>query len=163
MDAGPPDGSGPDHDAGPPRAPESDRLQLEVALLATAVTAPSEDVTVAGEPGRTVLVAVGDAGLRDYIGQCLRQRADLRVVEMRPGDDLLDVAYRLPADLVIADGSAIPNSAAPQNRPPLLLTGDDLSDVLHVSEGAGVAFLLQPFNARRLLDVVARLLGQASG
>jgi hypothetical protein len=26
-----------------------------------------------------------------------------------------------------------------------------------------MAFLLQPFNARRLLDVVASLLGQASG
>jgi len=163
MDAGLRDGSRPGHDAGPPRPPASDRLQLEVALLAAAATAPSGDVIADGKPGRTVLVAVGDAGLRDYIRQCLQRRADLRVLEMWPGDDPLDVACRLPADLVIADGSAIPKGAAPLNRPPLLLTGEELPDVLHVSEGAGVAFLLQPFNAQRLLDVVARLLDRASG
>jgi hypothetical protein len=88
--------------------------------------------------------------------------ADLHVVELRPGDDPLDVACRGPVDLVVADGSAIPDGVSPVNRPLLLLIGDERSDVLPISEGAGVAYLLQPFNAWRLLDVVARLLGQAA-
>jgi hypothetical protein len=162
MDAGPRDRSGPDHDAGLPGPPASDRLQLEVALLAAAAPAPPDDVRPDSEPGRTVLVAVGDAGLRDYIAQCLRQRPDLRVVEVRPGEDPFVGAHRLAADLVIADGLAIPNDATQASRTPLLLTRDEQSDAMHVSDGTAVAFLLQPFNARRLLDVVARLLGQGS-
>ena len=63
--------------------------------------------------------------------------------------------------LVIADGS--PDGAAPVNRAPLLLVGDELSEALPVREEAGMAILVQPFNTRRLLDVVARLLGQAPG
>jgi len=163
MDAGPRDGSRPGHDAGSllPRA--SDRLQLEVELLAAAATAPSDDGIAAVEPSRTVLLAVGDANLRDYIRQCLRQRADLHVVELRAGDDPLDVARRGPVDLVITDGWALPDGVAPGNRVPLLLIGDERSDVLPFGEGAGIAFLLQPFNAGRLLDMAARLLGQAGG
>jgi len=161
MDAGPRDGSRPDDDDGPPRPPASDRLQLEIALLAAAATEPSDDGIAAGEPGRTVLLAVGDADLREYIKQCLRQRADLRVVEPQPGDDPLNIGRRQPVALVIADGS--PDRAAPVNRTPLLLVGDELSEALPVREGAGIAFLVQPFNTRRLLDVVARLLGQAPG
>jgi len=162
MDAGPRDGSRPGHDAGPLLPRVSDRLQLEVELLAAAATAPSDDGIAAVEPSRTVLLAVGDANLCDYIRECLRQRTDLHVVELRATDDPLDVARRRP-DLVITDGSAIPDGVAPGNRPPLLLIGDERLDVLPVSEGAGIAFLLQPFNAGRLLDVVARLLGQAGG
>jgi hypothetical protein len=161
MDAGPRDGNRPDDDDGLPRPPASDRLQLEIALLAAAAPEPFDDGIGAGEPGRTVLLAVGDADLREYIKQCLRQRADLRVVEAQPGDDRLNVGQRQPVALVIADGS--PDGAAALNGPPLLLVGDELSEALPVREGAGMAFLIQPFNARRLLDVVARLLGQASG
>src|SRR5262245_30926521 len=161
MDAGPRDGSRPDHDAGPPRPPASDRLQLEIALLAAAANEPSDDRIAASEPSRTVLLAVSDADLREYIRQCLRQRTDLRVVEPQPGDDPLNVGRRQSVALVIADAS--PDGAAPLNRPPLLLIGDEPPEALPVHEGAGMAFLRQPFNARRLLDVVASLLGQASG
>jgi len=160
MDAGPRDGNRPDDDVGLPRPPASDRLQLEIALLAAASTEPSDDEIAAGESGRTVLLAVGDADLREYIKQCLLQRADLRVVEPKPGDDPVNVGRQTVA-LVIADGS--PDGAAALNRPPLLLVGDELSEALPIREGEGMAFLVQPFNARRLLDVVARLLGQASG
>ena len=144
----------PDHEAGPPRLPASERLRLEIELLA-ATTASSEDAATA-EPGRTVLVAVGDAGLREYIAQCLRQRADVRVVELRPGERHSHIGPREAVALVITDEHA--STAWSLHRPPLLLIGDEPSEELPLRERAGVALLSQPFNARQLLDVVARLL-----
>jgi len=48
------------------------------------------------------------------------------------------------------------------------VTGDELPDALPdalpVSDAARIAFLIQPFNARRLLDAVSRLVdGRAAG
>jgi hypothetical protein len=162
MDAGRRETTRPDDDAEAPRPATSDRLQLEIALL-SGVTSPNGDPTVAGEPTRIVLLAMADADLRDYITQCLEQRADLRVVESRPGDAPLEVARGLGAGLVIADVSAIAGDIPP-DRPPLIVTGDELPDALPVSDAARIAFLLQPFNARRLLDAVSRLVdGRAAG
>jgi hypothetical protein len=55
--------------------------------------------------------------LREYIKQCLRQRADLP--EPQPGDDPLNIGRRQLVALVIADGSL--DGATPVNRAPLLL------------------------------------------
>src|SRR5687768_1131476 len=156
MDVGRQETTRPDDTAQAPRPGTSDRLQLEIALLAGVVLSPNEDAAVAGESTRVVLLAMADADLRDYITQCLQERADLRVVEHRSGDAPLDVARRLSAELVIADVSAITGDIPP-DRPPLIVIGDELPDGLPVSDAARIAFLLQPFNARRLLDAVSRL------
>ena len=65
-----------------PAAGASDRLRLEVALLiaATALPSPAPEQPAAGAEARhTVLMVVGDAELRSYIGACLRERGDLCV------------------------------------------------------------------------------------
>ena len=156
MDVGRRETSGPDDAGDAARPATSDRLQLEIALLAGVATSPNDDPAVVGDPTRIVLLAMADADLRDYITQCLEQRADLRMVENRPGDAPLEAARRLGAHLVIADVSAIAGDV-PTDRPPLIVTGDEHPDALTVSDAARIAFLLQPFNARRLLDAVSRL------
>ena len=162
MDVGRRETSGPDDAADAPGRATSDRLQLEIALLAAVATPPNDDPAVVGDPTRIVLLAMADADLRDYITQCLEERADLRVVEHHPGDAPLEIARRLGAKLVIADVSAIAGDV-PADRPPLIVTGDELPDALPLSDAARIAFLLQPFNARRLLDAVSRLLDRSAG
>jgi hypothetical protein len=148
-----------DQDAQVPRAPASGRLELEVSLL-TGATAPADNPTRArGERRHTILVAMADPDLRAYVAQCLRDREDVRVEEIGPEGAPLEVAERLQADLLIADLSVIAGGGAALGQTPLLLTGDELPDELPVGAGVRIAFLLQPFNARRLLEVVERLLG----
>ena len=160
MDGGPGEGSRADDNADTSRTSASDRLQLEVALLSSEAPVPNDEPTNARESARIVVLAVGDADLRDYITQCLGERGDLRVLESRPGDDALEAARRLRADLVIANVSALAHGDLPLDRPPVIVTGDEPPEALAVSDAARIAFLLQPFNARRLLDTVARLLGR---
>ena len=160
MDVGRRETRGPDDAGDAARPATSDRLQLEIALLAGVATSPNDDPAVVGDPTRIVLLAMADADLRDYITQCLEERADLRVVESRPGDDPLEAARRLRVDLLIANVSALAHGDLPLDRPPVIVTGDEPPEALAVSDAARIAFLLQPFNARRLLDTVARLLGR---
>jgi hypothetical protein len=141
-----------------PRAPASDRLQLEVSLLAGATTR-SEDSARAGEARRHyVLVAVGDPDLCSYVVQCLRERDDLRVEEVGAGESPFALAERVNADLVIVNESMITGSDAARATTPLLVTGDEQPEHLPVGDGRCVAFLLQPFNSKRLLEFVERLL-----
>jgi hypothetical protein len=166
----------------PAAAPTSDRLQLEVELLtgtSEQIVVP-QPVTTPGEPRYTVLAAVAEADLRSYIRECLRERTDLRVAEADPGEPVLEAIRRLRPALVIAEVSAIPGAAAASvaSAPahgapndyglpplPLLLIGDEAPELLatgHPRPGTRMVFLPQPFNARRLLDAVERLLHSSS-
>src|SRR3954447_21284745 len=60
------------HDAEAPRVPASDRLQLEIALLAAESSPMADDTERAGDGGSAILLAVSDPDIRDYIRQCLR-------------------------------------------------------------------------------------------
>ena len=168
----------------PATAPTSDRLQLEVELLAGTseqIVVPQPDTTP-GEPRYAVLAAVAEADLRDYIRECLRERSDLRVAEPDPGEPVLEAIRRLRPALVIAEVSGIPGAAAEaasgggapaRGAPndyglpplPLLLIGDEARELLatgHPRPGTRMVFLRQPFNGRRLLDAVARLVHPSS-
>lgn len=143
-----------------PRAPASARLQLEVLLLASE-TAPSEAIVPTGRTiRRNVLVAVGDPDLRSYVAQCLRQREDLHVYEAGPGESPFGVAERMDADLVIVDASLMATERATLSATPTLVTGAELPEQLPASAGRRIAFLLQPFNATRMLAAVERILGR---
>jgi hypothetical protein len=125
--------------------PASERLALEVALLAGTNPIPDTRSHVRAEGAYTVLVAVRDPDLRDYITRCLRACDDIHVHEITA-----DVATRMRGDLLIADTSVVSDT-------PLLVIGDESPGAL--LEGEGIrAFLSQPFNARRLLEMVARVL-----
>jgi len=146
------------HDAEAPRAPASDRLQLEIALLAAAPGPTADDIERAGDGGSAILLAVSDTDIRDYIRQCLRAQAELRIVDGRSGDDPFDVARHLPAQLIITDRSLVAEDKTRARGIPVLLTGAELPDHLPVGDGIRMAFLLQPFNAHRLLEAVGHLL-----
>jgi hypothetical protein len=146
------------HDAEGPRGPASERLQLEVALL-TSANAPSENSAPAGEARRhTVLVAIADPDLRCYCLLCLRKRNDLWVQEVGAGESVFDMAKNVHADLVVADMSLIANGGAAAAMTPVLVIGDELPQPVPAAEEVQVAFLLQTFNAKRLLDVVEGML-----
>ena len=144
------------HDAEAPRVPASDRLQLEIALLAAEPSPTADDTERAGDGGSAILLAVSDPDIRDYIRQCLRAQAELRIVESRSGDDPFDVARRLSARLLITDLPIVATDATRARGIPVLLTGAELPDHLPAGEGMRMTFLLQPFNAHRLLEAVQR-------
>lgn len=166
----------------PAAAPTSDRLQLEIELLAATPEQTVAPEPIAGPGGRqyTVLAAVVEADLRGYIRECLRERADLRVAETDPGEPVLAAIQRLRPALVIAEVSGIPGveAASAGGAPgygapnddglsplPLLLIGDEAPEPLatgHPRPRTRMVFLAQPFNARRLLDAVERLLHSSS-
>ena len=149
------------HDADAPRAPASDRLQLEIDLLTAERSVPAEVAERAGEGGSSILLAVSDTDIRDYIRQCLRAQRDLRIVEHRSRDDPFDVARRLPAHLLITDRSIAAEDTTRARGILVVLTGTEPPEQLPAGEGLRMAFLLQPFNARRLLEVVEHLLADS--
>jgi hypothetical protein len=134
----------------------SDRLELEVALLAAPTAAPSEEPARRSE-ARTVLLAVTDPDLRTYVAECMHERADLSVVEIGSDEGVLDVVRRTHVDLLIGDMSVISQDEV-RSRMPVVLIGDELPDQLPMGAGTRIAVVLQPFNARRLLDAVDGLL-----
>jgi hypothetical protein len=153
-----------------PEAPSSDRLQLEVVLLAAAGPAPlpSPDPAGAGAATHTVLVAAATPDMRGYIRECLQARADLRVLEVDGEEPPCAAARRLGPDLIIAELPALragEGTAGPPRAPvPLLLIVEELPDdavAWPQRPGAPLAFLLQPFNARSLHREVERLLAAA--
>lgn len=146
------------HEPDAPRAPASERLQLEVALLAAEPAARANEMDRTEDGGSTILLAVSDTDIRDYIKQCLRAQPDLRIVETRTEDDPFDVARRVQARLLITD---LPFGAddTPRARGiPVVLTGDELPERLPTGDEIRIAFLLQPFNARRLLETIEHVI-----
>ena len=135
------------------RAPSpSARVRLEVELLASDQPAPLPAPAVGDErPWDTVLVVAGDADVMRYVRECLRDRADLRVLEAAA----IVVAKRLaalqPPDLLIVD--------APEAG--VLDTITDVRAVLIADEfpltampGARIATLARPFSAQELQALV---------
>jgi len=160
------------HDPDTPRSPASERLQLEVVLLAAASTVQADQTKQAEDGGSPILLAVSDTDIRDYIKQCLRAQPGLRIVETRAErterterterserreDDPFDVARRIQARLLITDLPIAADDTRARGIP-VILTGDELPEQLPVGGEIRIAFLLQPFNARRLLEAVDHLL-----
>jgi len=153
-------------------------LQLEVELLAATGEQPAapEHFTRPRAHRYTVLAAVAEPDLRGYIRECLCERTDLWVAETDPGEPVLAAIRRLRPALVIAEVSGIPGveaasagGAAARGAPnddglsplPLLVIGDEAPELLATGQappGTLMMFLPQPFNARRLLDAVERLI-----
>jgi hypothetical protein len=154
------------HDSDPARTPASERLQLEVALLAAEATVRADETDRAANGGWVIVLAVSDMDIRDYIKQCLRAQPDLRIVETRTEDDPFDVARRIQARLLISDLPFGPDDTTRARGMPVVLIGDELPERLPTGDAIRIAFLLQPFNARRLLETVEHLLagsGSSSG
>ena len=139
------------------RAPSpSPRVRLEVELLASDQPAPLPAPAVADQgQRRTVLVVAGDTDVRRHVRECLRDRADLRVLEAAS----IGVATRLaalhPPDLLIVDApdAGILETIVDARA---VLMADDVA--LSTTPDARVAALARPFGRQELEALVDELL-----
>jgi hypothetical protein len=147
-----------------PVAPVSERVRLEVELLEAAADAEPA-TTPGGAATRHVLVCTGDPELDRYAGDCLREAAGIAVHAPRAGESALDAVGRLQASLLIAAPSVLGPASAPPPLPLLLIVEEAAqAEPWRQHPETSLAALVQPFNARRLLEAVERLLvGPADG
>lgn len=163
-----------------PQASSSDRVRLEVSILASA-TDEAHATEEADEPSaeradqRTVLVVAAEADVCTYVRRCLR-RTGMHVLEAADGEAAFEATRIAFPDLVIID-VAVPDPVgtalghALRAEPALAhvavivirdeAPGDGGAQVL-----GGVALgaiLLKPFNARQLCAAVERLLNLPPG
>lgn len=174
-DAGSPEGTERTRDADAPK-PVSDQVELEVELLRPPEGAPGAS-PASPEPAVrpfTVLVVDDDADMRRYMRRSLVRwgERDTRVVEAASGREALALIEDVTADLVIVD-VVLPGMdgfeliralrrARPDSIFPILLVTGELPwrDANNRAREAGAqAVLGKPFNARKLCDVVKRLVG----
>ena len=137
----------------PPPAPSS-LVALEVALLASA-----EHGTPTGAP--VALVVASDDDERAYVGDALRQRADLVVVAASTVAAALEAAaHRTPRVIVATHDARVVVRHLP--AVPAVLLSDDTSapEAVDASRLAPIVVLRGAFRGARLLEVVATLLGE---
>jgi hypothetical protein len=146
----------------PPHPDPSDRLRLDLALLARSEPPLHPPAAGEGRDGeRIVLVASGDAELDGYIGECLLDCAGLAVRTPLPGESALEAERRLQPSLLIATPAALGSEPLPAPAPPLLLLVEEPADAAAWQRSPDLLLdlLVQPCNARRLRGAVERLLG----
>ncbi len=154
--------------------PTSDRLRLEVSILASESAADQPEWQRAAALDQTtvnVLVVSNDRNLRSYIWQCLRDRADVCVLETADSATALAALRGAPPDLVILDAADGDPSASPLGRaleldrafvdlPLIVLTDEPPLDDERTTRGGRTpeVVLAKPFNATRLRRTVSQLL-----
>jgi DNA-binding response OmpR family regulator len=130
---------------------DSARVRLEVAILAGDQASPVADPGVASDGhGRlTVLVVATDADVRRYVRECLRECADVRVLEAMSVTMALTVEARTAPHILVVD--------APQSEVLVALPGvravvivDDAPCRAQASD-ARVRFLARPFSTDQLV------------
>lgn len=157
------------------RTSSSDRVQLEVSILASASddTGPgaADDSTAARADGRTVLVVAAESDMRTYVRRCLNRHDDIRVVEAANRNDALRSAQAAVPNVIIVDADGLDSVGIALARglraesslaavPLLVITdeepGDNGAELL--GSGAPGAIIVKPFNAQRLCSEVERLI-----
>jgi DNA-binding NtrC family response regulator len=132
-------------------------VRLEVDILGSEPgTSTPPAAPVRDDTRRVVIVVSADGDVRRYIRESLRDRMDIRVLEVATVRDARRVGWHTRANLVITDVPEARGLAALRPVPAILIT-DDSSD--GVPPAAECVALPRPFTAERLAAVVARLLG----
>lgn len=150
----------PIEDGGPARDPDdraptpSARVRLEVDLLASDQPAPLPSHALGDHHQRhTVLVVAGDADVRRYVRECLRDRVNLRVPEAATISMATRLAALHPPTLLIVDApDAIVLDSLAEVR--AVLIGDELPR--ETMPNVPVTVLARPFGARDLQVLVDR-------
>jgi hypothetical protein len=129
-------------------------VRLEVELLASDQPAPLPGPTLGDDQARhTVLVVAADADVRRYVRECLRDRADLCVLEAAATEIATRLAALQPPKLLIVDApDAGPRQVADVRA---VLIADDVP--VEAVPNARVTALARPFGARDLQAIVDRL------
>jgi DNA-binding NtrC family response regulator len=139
-----------------PVPPPSARVRMEAALLDDGeATAPT--LAVRDEPARfTVLVVAPDSDVRWYVGECLRRRRELRVLEAPTVDAGVVLAERDTPNLLIVDESERRILVRMSETRAIVM----VDDVQYSPPGwtGAIHILTRPFSADQLLAEVDRLL-----
>jgi DNA-binding NtrC family response regulator len=138
---------------------DSSRVRLEIAFLDAdeGASAPVSPAAHDERAWRTVLVVAAESDVRRYVGECLRERTDLRLVEAATVAAAVALAGTYSPALLIVDEPEGDVVAALANLRAIVI----VDDVPHDAAAAGrrIRFLARPFTAERLLAEVGELLG----
>jgi hypothetical protein len=141
-------------DGSPPAPPPSARVRLEVAILDAVQAAPALEPSDE-RARRTVLVVAAEPDLRRYVRECLRDRADVRVIDAESiGAGLVLAAHDTPHLLVVDESEREILTAMPEILAILIV--DDATNI--TAPEARLRLLGRPFRAEGLLAEVGRLL-----
>lgn len=135
----------------------SARVSLELAFLDAGRVLPAAAPPVVGERGGpTLLVVAAEPDLRRYVRECLRDRADLSVVDAATVGGAVALAEQLRPELLVVDEPERDVLAALPHLAAILL----VDEVPRGASGASsrVRLLARPFSADALVAEVARLM-----
>jgi hypothetical protein len=140
-------------------SPPSSRVRLEVAFLDAEDGAPTAaPLATDDERSRlTVLVVAAEPDVRRYVRECLRERADLRLLDAATITAAVTVAATHALDLLVVDGWENDVLLALSQVRAIVI----VDDVPHGTPPATtrVRLLARPFTAEGLLAEVGLLLG----
>jgi len=137
----------------------SSRVRLEVEFLDADQSGPAPVAPAAVDETMrlTTLVVAAEADLRRYVRECLRERADLRVLEAATVIAAVSLAaYYSLAFLIVDEPESDVLAALPQHRAIVIV-----DDVPHGAPESGTRhrLLSRPFTAEGLLAEVNQVLG----
>jgi len=140
-----------------PGTDASARVRLEVALLDADQAAPSPAPSAPDErPCLTVLVVAAESDVRRYVRECLRERADLRLVEAATVAAAVALAAHAAPELLVVDEPERDVVAALSSLPAIVIVDDVPHDSL--APGSRLRLLARPFSAEGLITQVDRIL-----
>lgn len=140
------------------RTDPSSRVRLEVALLDTNQAGPLPAPSAAPDerPCLTALVVAAESDVRRYVRECLRERADLRLVEAATVAAAVALAAHSPPEFLVVDEPERDVVRALSSLPAIVIVDDVPHDSL--ASGTRLRLLARPFTAERLKTEVDRLL-----
>jgi hypothetical protein len=129
-------------------------VRLEVAILAVDQAVPAPSVTVASESSRlTVLVVAADADVRLHVRECLRDCADMRVLEAPSVSVALTLEAQVVPQVMVVDARLSDVLIALPHARAVVLVDDDPRR--EQPADAPIRFLARPFTADQLVAEVA--------
>jgi hypothetical protein len=136
----------------------SSRVRLEIEFLDADRSAPAPAPTASLDERirMTVLVVAGETDLRRYVGECLRDRTDLRLIEAQTVSAAIALAADYAPQLLIVDEPEA-NVVTTLSQLFAIVIVDDVPHGAP-EPGTRVRLLARPFTAEGLLAEVGRLL-----